>query len=130
MGVYGNLLTAFPELYRRIPVWTKEDKSDIRDIVGIYLPSKGGLLKRWKYSNRGSASDYRNDDQLFVSIKFKDSVHIGDYFYDPDDGELCRIMGDLNYRHPGGFVVYTTEKVTGATVDHDEKLTVKEATFA
>lgn len=130
MGVYGNLLTAFPELYRRIEVWTSPDKSDIRTITGVYLPTKGDKLKRWKFSNRGSATDYSDDDQLFVSQTFRDKVHVGDYFYDPDEHDLHRVMGEQDFNHPGGFIVFSTEHVTGATADHTEELQVKEATFA
>lgn len=130
MGVYGNLLTAFPELLRRIPVWTKSDKSDLRDISGIYLPAKGGVLNRWKFSNRGTASDYKDSNRLFVSVKYKDDIHVGDYFYEPDDGTMCRVMGDQDYRYEGGFTVFPVEKITGATSDQPDKLDVKEATFA
>lgn len=130
MGVYGDLLTAFTELYREIPVWTQLDKSDMRIVVGVYIPTKGDKLKRWKFGNRGSAIDYADDDQLFLDEEECQRVHIGDYFYDPDEKDMHRIMGERDYQFTGGFRVFDTERVTGATVDHDEALVVKEASFA
>lgn len=130
MGVYGNLLSHFPELYRRIDVWTQADKRDKRTVSGVYLPTKGDKLKRWKFSNRGSAVDYSDDDELYIPVKFRHKVHIGDYFYDPDAHDIHRIMGQRDFNHPGGFMVFSTERVTGATVDQHEELVVKEATFA
>ena len=130
MSVYGNLLTAFPELYRTIQVWTAADKSDTRTVTGVFLPTKGDALSRWKFSNRGSATDYKGDDWLFISVVYKDKVKEGDYFYSPDDGTICRIMGGQDFRHEGGFVAYRTERVTGADHDQTERLNVKEATFA
>ena len=136
MGVYGNFLSAFPELYREIQVWTKWDKSDIRSITGVYLPTKGDRLKRMNFSNKAGFSDYSStavdyidDDELFVSQTFKDKVAIGDYFYDPDEHDIHRIVAEVDYTHPGSFKVFTTERVTGATVDQTEKLVVKEPTF-
>lgn len=130
MSVYGNMLAVFPELKRSIKVWTKPNKEDIRTISGAYIPSKGDKLKRWKFSNRGAATDYSDDDQLFVSVTFKDMIAVGDYFYDPDSWDIHKVMGVQDFNHPGGFMVFSTERVTGATVDHNEPLVVKEAEFA
>lgn len=136
MGVYGNFLSAFPELYRTIEIWTKPDKSDIREIAGVYLPTKGDKLKRFNFANKAGMSDYNataidyiDDDQLFISQTFRDKVVIGDYFYDPDEHDIHRIIGEIDFMHAGSFKVFTTERVTGATVDQTEKLVVKEARF-
>ena len=130
MSVYGNMLAVFPELKRPIKVWTKADQSDTRTISGVFIPTQGDKLKRWKFSNRGSATDYSGDDQLFVSDTFKSLISIGDYFYDPDSWDIHRVMGIQNFNHPGGFMVFSTEHVTGNTIEHDKPLDVKEAEFA
>lgn len=136
MGVYGNFLSAFPELLQSISIWSRDDKSDEHTIAGIFIPTKGGKLKRYVFSNKAGYSDYNStaidrtdDDQLFVGIAFRDKVHIGDYFADPEDGSLHRLVGEVSYMHSGGFVVFTTERVTGASMMHTEQLQVKEATF-
>jgi hypothetical protein len=129
MGAYGNLLNAFPELMRTISVWTNSDKSDMRKIRGIFMPTKGDSLQYQKYSNRGKAIQYFADDRLFVGRGFIDKVDIGDYFYDPNDRYIYRIVGKADLVFSAGYTCFTTARLTGSTVDHTEKLTVKEAQF-
>lgn len=130
MAVYGNFLTAFPELLRTIEVFTKEDKSDLRRIRGVYMPTRGDRLLRQKFTSRGKAVDYFEDDCLFVSWTYKDVVEAGDYFYSPHDKSLQRIVGKADWSFEGGFIRFTTEKVTGYNVDQQDDLKVKEAEFA
>lgn len=128
MAVYGNFLSAFPELFRKISVFTKADKSDMRVIRGVYMPTKGDALVRQKLTNRGKALQYFGNDCLFVGRHWKDKVSVGDYFYAPDD-TLCRIVGMSEWQFEGSFTRFLTEKVSGASVDHTEELKVKEAQF-
>lgn len=137
MGVYGNLLSAFPELKRRIAVWTNPDRSDLRYIVGIFLPTSGDMLKRWQYSKGqglgragGSAIDFSCDDELFVSRRYIDKVNLGDYFLDPDEQAVSRITGKEQWQHSGSFTMFTTQRVTGPDLGQSVPLQVKEATFA
>lgn len=137
MGVYGNLLSAFPELYRRLEVWTQRDRSDVRIITGIYIPTSGNKLKRFIFTNRrglsdygSSAIDYSDNDRLFIPSIFRDKIHIGDYVHDPDEMEEHRIMGEIDYTHAGGYIIFDTERVTGANCRQDDPLTIKEAQFA
>ncbi len=136
MGVYGNFLSAFPELTRKIQVWTKQDKSDIRTIAGVYLPTKGDKLKRWQYSKAqglgragGSAIDYSDDDILYVDSRWCDRIAVGDYLGDPDGKDIHRVMGERDFAHAGGFKVFATERLTGATVEDTEELKIKDADF-
>lgn len=130
MGVYGNLLAAFPELMRTIRIWTKADQSDIRAIRGIYMPTRGDRLSAQKYTSRGKAIQYFEDDCLFVSRYYISKVDIGDYFYEPEEGHITRIVGKASWQFEGAFTRFITERVTGATVDKQEPLKVKEAQFA
>lgn len=130
MSVYGGFLTAFPELMRTIEVFTKEDKSDLRHIRGVYMPTRGDKLDRQKFTSRGKAVQYFEDDCLFVSWTYKDVVDIGDYFYEPIEKHLSRIVGRADWSFEGGFIRFVTERVTGANVDTTERLEVKEAQFA
>ena len=130
MSVYGGFLTAFPELMRTIEVFTQEDKSDSRRIRGVYMPTRGDKLDRQKFTSRGKAIQYFEDDCLFVSWTYKDVVSIGDYFYSPQDKSLQKIVGRADWSFEGGFLRFVTERVTGASVDTTERLEVKEAQFA
>lgn len=130
MGVYGNLLSAFPELMRTITVWTKSDKSDSRQIRGVYMPTRGDRLKNQKYTSRGQAVQYFEDDCLFVGYSFISKVDIGDYFYEPTEGHITRIVGRADWQFEGGFTRFIAERVTGANVDQQEDLQIKGAEFA
>lgn len=130
MAVYGNLLSAFPELMRTITVWTRDDKSDQRLIRGVYMPTRGDRLKNQKYTSRGQAVQYFEDDCLFVGRSFRDRVAEGDYFYSPQDARVCRIVGKADWQFEGGFTRFITERVTGANVDQQDDLEVKGARFA
>lgn len=129
MAVYGNMLAAFPELLRTIKVWTKQDQSDMRSIRGNFLPTKGDRFRSQKYTSRGSAYQYFEDDHLFVHRRYKDKIAIGDFFYDSDSQHIHRIVGQMDLSFQGAYVCFSTERVTGATVEHTERLVVREATF-
>lgn len=130
MAVYGGFLTAFPELHRTIQVFTNEDKSDIRNIRGVYMPTRGDRLKNQKFTNRGQAVQYFEDDSLFVGRAYINKIGVGDYFYSPNDKTLQRIVGQAEWQFEGGFTRFVTERVTGSTFDKTEDLSVKEAQFA
>lgn len=130
MGVYGNLLSAFPELSRTIYVFSKEDKSDMHRIRGVYMPTQGDRLVSQKITNRGKSLQYFGNDSLFVSRYWRDKVQIGDYFHSPQDDSLCRITGMTDWQFEGGFTRFVTERVTGSTFEKTEELKVKEAEFA
>lgn len=130
MGVYGNLLSAFPELVRRIYVFSKEDRSDERLIKGVYMPTKGDRFVSQKITNRGKGIQYFSNDSLFVSRFWRDKVKPGDYFHSPLDNSLCRVVGMTDWQFEGGFTRFVTERVTGSTFEQTEELKVKEAEFA
>ena len=133
MSVYGNMLTIFPELFRSITVWTapneSSEKQNERVIRGVFLPTRGDKLEYQKYSNRGRAIQYYEDDHLFVGPSYISKIDIGDFFYDPDDKNIHRIVGRMNLQFQGGYTCFTTERVTGSTIDHTEELKVKEAVY-
>lgn len=138
MGKYGNFLTAFPELFRRIEVWTNPGGADTRTITGVHIPTRGNKLRRFTFTNKAgfsdygsTAIDYSDDDQLFVSTQFRDEIRVGDYFRDPDDHDVHRVVGKVDYTYSAGYMVFSTERVTGATaLEHPDALKVKEAQFA
>lgn len=129
MAVYGNLLSAFPELMRTIKVFTKEDRSDLRTIRAVYMPTKGDTLVRQKITNRGTAIQYFGSDCLFVPKYWRSKIDIGDYFYSPQDSALCRVVGMTDWQYEGGFTRFVTERMSGTAVDDTEELKVKEAQF-
>jgi hypothetical protein len=134
MAVYGDVLAAFPELMRTIHVWSAPNnatqKQNERTIRGVFMPTHGDRLEYQKYSNRGKAIQYYEDDHLFVRGKYASMVDIGDFFEEPEGGHIHRILGQMNLVFQGGYKCFTTERVTGTTIDKTEDLKVKEAQFA
>lgn len=129
-GVYGDFVECFRELYEVHDVWTNPDKSDLRHISAIYLPSKGDELKRRKYTSGNTALDVQDRDVIYVSISFRDKIKVGDYIQKVGDPYFMRVAGDLPYEKAAGYMVFTVERVTGETPDKDEELGVKEGRFA
>lgn len=130
MGVYGNFLTVFPELKERIVVWSKDDHSDERTVVAIYITSQGSRIKRRKYTSGNTSLDIEDEDTLYVSSKYQEQVHEGDYFKRRKSAYTYRIVQKAPYDLAAGYQVYTVERVTGATPDKDQPLPVKEGYFA
>lgn len=130
MGVYGNFLLAFPELKERIKVWSKEDHSDERNIVAIYMTTEGGGIKRRKYTSGNTSLDIVDSDDLYVDYKYKSFINVGDYFQRKNDPFTYRVISCKPYDRASGYLWFDVERVTGATSDKDEALPVKEGYFA
>lgn len=130
MGVYGNFLTAFPELMETVQVWTKPDKSDIRLIRCMFVDDKMRGLARRKYTSGNTAHDIEDDDTMYVSAKYVGKIGVGDYFHRTGSPYTERVIRGEDYKKQAGYRMYMTERVTGATADKDQALPVKEAYFA
>lgn len=129
-GVYGSFIENFPELYESFIVWTKEDKSDVRTVRGIYMPSDGDIIKRRKYTSGNTALDIKEVDEFYISRKYDNYVKTGDYIQKVKDNIIRRLTGMVPYGKAAGYRIYVVERVTGTTTDKNEELSIKEATFA
>lgn len=129
-GVYGSFIENFPELYESFIVWTKEDKSDVRIVRGIYMPSDGDTIKRRKYTSGNTALDIKEVDEFYISRKYDNYVKTGDYIQKVKDNIIRRLTGMVPYDKAAGYRIYVVERVTGTTTDKNEELNIKEATFA
>ena len=129
-GVYGSFIENFPELYESFIVWTKEDKSDVRTVRGIYMPSDGDTIKRRKYTSGNTALDIKEVDEFYISRKYDNYIKTGDYIQKVKDNIIRRLTGMVPYDKAAGYRIYVVERVTGTTTDKNEELSIKEATFA
>lgn len=129
-GVYGDFLEVFPELAETFSIWTKEDRSDIRRIRAVYMPTKGDGIKRRKYTSGNTALDIQDTDALYVLSSYRNKVAVGDYVLREGDPHIMRLTNDVPYDKAAGYMVFTIERVTGTTPDKDQELKVKEAKFA
>lgn len=126
--VYGDFLACFPELQEQVSVWTEEDKSDLRKISVVYIPSVGSKIKRRKFTSGNTALDIEDDDRLYVNNSFISQISEGDYFQ-RSDNIIWRVTGKVDYSLPADFACYTVERVTGATIEQQDILPVKEGRF-
>lgn len=129
-GVYGSFIENFQELMESFYVWTKEDKSDIRNVRAIYMPNRGSGLKRRKYTSGNTAIDIVDDDEFYISCKYNNNVKVGDYVEKIGSNIIMRLTTLTSYDKAAGYNVFKIERVTGATPDKDQPLVVKEAYFA
>lgn len=129
MSVYGSFVSCFPELVERISVWTKEDKSDMRIVPVIYMPSKGGGISRRKYTSGNTVQDITDEDELYVKETFSDKLSVGDYFYRAKENIMRRVTALVPYDGAADYRVFTVQRVTGPRPDQKDTLPIKEAVF-
>ena len=127
--VYGDFLACFPELHELITVWTKDDKSDERQMPAMYIPTSGSSIRRRKYTSGNTGLDVIDEDVIYIHSIYISQISEGDYFC-RSDKIIWRVVGKVDYSIPADFNVYRVEKVTGATIKHTDPLPVKEGYFA
>lgn len=130
MDAYGAFITAFPELMQTVTVWTEYDRSDKRQIRVLYVPSKGDVIKRRKYTSGNTLLDIQGDDVILVHTRYTKEIKIGDYVLFPDDDTPYRITAPRNYSNAADFRMYGIQRLTGADDTQQERLEVKEPYFA
>lgn len=130
-GVYGDFVENFLELREVFDVWDKEDASDKRQVIAVYMPNEGGGLKRRKYTSGNTGIDITNSDEFYITCVYDEMVKVGTYVRSvAKPKEVMRLTHDVGYEKAAGYHVYTIELVTGANIDKTEDLQVKEPYFA
>lgn len=130
-GVYGDFIEVFPELFEPCDVWNNADGSDVSHIRAIYMPNKGGGLKRRKYTSGNTAQDVIEEDDFYVEDKYSNICREGTYVRRKRSPQwIMRLTNDLGFDVAAGYHVFKIESVTGATIDKQEGLQVKEGRFA
>ena len=124
-GVYGDFLTAFPELFRTI------EFRDGRKIRGILVDTTNANIFRQKTGNKStSVLDMNNYSKLYIPTKTAKTIKESDRFVHPEEGYEMTIVGRVPYNQPAGYSVFLAERVSGADSTQTEQLQVKEAYFA
>lgn len=130
-GVYGDFIEVFPELREPFDVWDKEDASDKRQVIAVYMPNEGGGIKRRKYTSGNTGLDITNSDEFYIDNINGAKVKVGTYIRRLSEPQnVLRLTHDVGYDKAAGYHIYTIELVTGATIDKTEDLKVKEPHFA
>lgn len=126
-GVYGSFVECFPEITRTYDMWNDNEQWKIR---GMYIPSKGESIVRKKLTAGNTALDIADDDLLFVTNKYSDMIHEGDFFRRSGDDIMQRIVRDLGYDISGAYHIFAVQRVGGSRPDQNQSLDVKEGTYA
>lgn len=130
-GIYGTFLEHFTELNETCDAWNKEDASDKFQIAAVYMPTSGSGIKRRKYTSGNTGLDVTESDQLYVTDFWNEQLREGTYIRRHDHPEfIMRLVNEVPYEKSAGYHVWEIERVTGATIDKTEELTVKEGYFA
>lgn len=129
-GVYGDFIEVFPELREPFDVWDKEDASDKRQVIAVYMPNEGGGIKRRKYTSGNTGLDITNSDEFYIDNINGQKVQVGTYVRRLSEPQyVLRLSHDVGYDKAAGYHIYAIERVTGATIDKTEDLQVKEGRF-
>jgi hypothetical protein len=130
-GVYGNMLDAFPELFRQTKVWRAETNSDgsygepydIRTIAVIVLEDAGDSIARRLISGTGGGVlDTNNHDYCFVPSN--EAIVQGQFLNHPFDQGVYRFVIQLDYTMPGGFSAWQIEVVQGVSTERKKQLSI------
>ena len=106
MGVYGNFISNFPELYETM--YISENGEDYQSLRAIYIPQSGLSLIR----NKGGI-DLNGLDVLYVPIKYCNKIKVGMYFKRNKKSAVQKVVNDVEYWKSGDYHVFLIEKVSG-----------------
>lgn len=130
-GVYGTFLEHFAELNEPFDCWNKDDASDKFQIAAVYMPTSGSGIKRRKYTSGNTGLDVTESDQLYVTDSWSKQLKEGTYIRRLAHPEfIMRLVKEVPYEKAAGYHIWDIERVTGATIDKQEELKVKEGRFA
>lgn len=130
-GVYGDFIEVFPELREPFEAWDKEDASDKRQVIAVYMPNEGGGIKRRKYTSGNTGLDITNSDEFYIDNVNGAKVKVGTYIRQLSAPQyVLRLTHDVGYDKAAGYHIYVIERETGANIDKTEDLKIKEGYFA
>ena len=119
MIVYGDVLTAFPELLQNLHFW--EGVPEVGggykigqevEVSGILLNTASGQHFMSKDYGGGLALDIENEDLLWV--QYDAPVRLGLFFHHPYDGTVHRVVKQWDRNQAGGYKRFVTERVNGS----------------
>lgn len=110
MGVYGDMLLAFPEQYTTITVYSQtpdynggwKPGNDQRTVVGIIQNTTGNRIKdsNGNLARSGGVEFWTTEGNLAG-------------LFSQIDGYVYRLVSDNKWKSEGGFFRYSLEKVVG-----------------
>jgi len=131
MSVYGDLLSAFPELIRRYQIFTMEPNpgGGYRERVPLFI-KKGAFIKGMRSPSAifGEAR-VTNEAGIFICYELKAAEKIEQAMYFEDGGQIFIINDDQTFIREAGFAAYGCQIVQGNTDTQVENLNVETRTI-
>lgn len=114
MSVYGDMLSFFPEQFRRVEYFSMRTdvkagfsgRMDLGTVRGVFQYMRKGELLR-----DGDVLSDTNVPAFWTRTK----LEVGNFLKRPGDEDVYRIASDSNWSFEGGFYAYMLETVIGNT---------------
>jgi hypothetical protein len=133
MGVYGNFLDAFPELFRTVAFWDRLpqigagfERAEEKEYRVIVLTDAQANFQDKKAGDY-KALDFANHDVLYCGVDTP--IKKGMFLRHPDDGDIFTIDVALDYTFTGGFRAWGIDRVQGANGMNQQDISIKEGVF-
>lgn len=132
MSVYGDILSAFPELIQEFQLFT------MRPVAGSSYRNRVNLFKRRGAFIRGArsrmavAGEMRvtNEQGTFYCYDNIPEEPLGQGLYFEDGGQIFLLIDDQTFAREAGFAAFTCQIVNGNTDQQVENLNVEKRTIS
>jgi len=127
MSIYGDILSAFPELMRKHQMYSMAPRAGGGYYERVLLFKKTGCFIKGAKSHAAIAGEARVTNEAGVLYcyenKIDERVKQGMYF--EDEGQLFIIADDQTFAREAGFGAYGCQLVQGSTDRQVENLNVE-----
>lgn len=132
MSIYGDLLSAFPELIKTYQIFTMTPKAGggYTDRTNLFK-KKGAFIKGAK-SRMGIYGEARvpNEAGVFYCYELKESEMMSHAMYFEENNQIFIIIDDQVYAREAGFGVYGCQLVQGVTDRQVENMEIEQSTIS
>jgi len=132
MAIYGDLLSAFPELLKPFQIFTMDPIAGGGYTNRTALFKKTGAFIKGSRSPMGIQGESRvpNEAGVFYCFAIKASERISHGMYFEEEDQIFVIADDQVYEQEGGFAAYGCQLVAGVTDRQVENLNVEKTTIS
>ena len=132
MSIYGDLLSAFPELIKQYQIFTMTPKAGGGYTDRSNLFKKRGAFIKGAKSRMSIFGEARVPNEAGIFICFErnaaETMKHGMYF--EDDDQIFVITDDQVYKREAGFGAYGCQLVQGVTDRQVENMEVEQSTIS
>ena len=133
MGVYGDMLSYFPELFRQTLFWTREPilgggyEDSSPHFYSVIVLTDSTARFQPKAATEYKVIDFKNRDVLYASSHTP--IYKGMFLKHPDDGGVFILDEPLDFSFSGGYRMWGIDRVQGADALHQTDMQLKEGVF-